>query len=124
MKINFDINKSKALILENDEGRFSLSPRGCFASALVDTKIVDENVAELSETNDFDGAFRVLVSRFEKYGLIDNGEGNKRDSNHNPSKLFKKTVRGFYPNATKDQVNAAFDLFVILMTEHGNTDKK
>ncbi len=121
-KYGFDINKGKALIYEDDKGEFSLSPRGCFAWSLADTKISNLHPTELSETSDFDTAFKILVSRFEKYGFIDSGN-TEVDNEHEPREIFIETVKGFYPNATDWQVNAAFDAFAIFMEQHGNTNK-
>ena len=92
----FDINEGKALIFEDDEGRLTLSPRGCFASALLDTGIGGhENAVELSNDPKFDCAFKVLV--------------------------FTKTVSVYFKNANEDELEAAFDEFAILMEEHNNT---
>lgn len=118
----FDINDSKALIFEDDEGRFTLSPRGCFASALSDTGIGGyENATELSHDPKFDSAFKVLVKRFKKNGWIES-DGREPSGNGDDQKtVFTKTVGIYFKNASEDELEAAFDEFAILLEEHGNT---
>jgi hypothetical protein len=120
-----DINESKALIFEEEDGTFSLSPRGCFACALTDTDIVDEkDASELNEDRKFDIAFKVLVKRFIEAGWITYGEepaggGTAEDQRE----TFNNVILGFYKDVTDAQVNAAFDEFCILLERHGNVKK-
>ena len=118
----FDINDSKALIFEDEDGRFTLSPRGCFASALSDTGIGGyENATELSDDPKFDIAFNVLVKRFRENGWIEN-DGREQSGNGGDQKtVFIKTVGVYFKNASEDELEAAFDEFVILLEKHGNT---
>ena len=111
----FDINDSKALIFEDDEGRFTLYPRGCFASALSDTGIGGyENATELSHDPKFDSAFK-------KNGWIES-DGREPSGNGDDQKtVFTKTVGIYFKNASEDELEAAFDEFAILLEEHGNT---
>ena len=118
----FDINDSKALIFEDEDGRFTLSPRGCFASALSDTGIGGyENATELSDDPKFGIAFNVLVKRFRENGWIEN-DGREPSGNGGDQKtVFIKTVGVYFKNASEDELEAAFDEFVILLEKHGNT---
>lgn len=120
----FDINEGNALIFEDNKGRFTLSPRGCFASALLDTGIGSyENAVELSNDPKFDCAFKVLVKRFRKNGWIEN-DGKEPSVNGDDQKtVFTKTVSVYFKNASEDELEAAFDEFAILMEEHGNAKK-
>jgi hypothetical protein len=118
----FDINESKALIFEDEEGRFSLSPRGCFASALVDAGIGDAgNAIELSDDPKFDATFNVLVKRFKEHGWIESGGKEPSGTDEKQKDVFVKTVGVYFKNADKDELEAAFDEFMILLEKHGNT---
>ena len=122
-KESFNINEGKALIFEDDEGRFTLSPRGCFASAICDTSIYDGegDVFGLSETSKFDSAFKILVKRYEERGWVESDKNLPPEGTSDDQKrIFRDTVKGFYPSATDEQADAAFDLFMELMTKHGN----
>lgn len=126
-KEKFDINQGKALIFEDDKGRFTLSPRGCFASAIWDTSIsTDANgVFGLSETSKFDSAFTILVKRFKEHGWIEDDDNLPvKGTKEEQEQIFCDTVKGFYPNATNEQVTAAYDLFKDLIVRHGNTKEK
>jgi len=120
-----DINDSKALIFEDEEGRFTLSPRGCFASSLIDTSISESDISEIFSDQKFDSAFMTLVGRFRRAGFLkyDDEPNNKEKTREDQMNLFASTVLGFYPKATKEQIEAAFDLFFILLEKHGNTVK-
>ena len=119
----FDINESRALIFEDKEGRFTLSPRGCFQSALCGTKITEnDDPFKINESDDFDGAFKVLVKRFKERKWLDYDEEIKdKGDEKEQEKVFVDTVLGFFPSATKQQATAAFDLFFILLEKHGHT---
>ena len=118
----FDINEGKALIFENNEGRLTLAPRGCFAWALTDTGIGGyESAVELSNDPKFDCAFKVLVKRFRENGWIEN-DGKEPSANEDDQKtVFTKTVSVYFKNASEDELEAAFDEFAILLEEHNNT---
>ena len=119
-----DINSGKAIIFEDDEGRFTLTPRGCFATALCHTRIVDTDEFDLNQLAAFNSLFTVLVERFKRRGWIkydDEKESDVTETRKDQEEVFVKTVRGFYPNATEEQASAAFDLFFNLLEKHGNT---
>ena len=118
----FDINEGKALIFEYDEGRLTLSPRGCFAWALTDTGIGGyESAVELSNDPKFDSAFKVLVKRFRENGWIENDGKEPFVNGVDQKTVFAKTVSVYFKNASEDELEAAFDEFAILLEEHGNT---
>ena len=118
----FDINEGKALIFEYDEGRLTLSPRGCFAWALTDTGIGGyESAVELSDDPKFDSAFKVLVKRFRENGWIENDGKEPSVNGVDQKTVFTKTVSVYFKNASEDELEAAFDEFTILLEEHGNT---
>ena len=118
----FDINEGKALIFEYDEGRLTLSPRGCFAWALTDTGIGGyESAVELSDDPKFDSAFKVLVKRFRENGWIENDGKESSVNGVDQKTVFTKTVSVYFKNASEDELEAAFDEFAILLEEHGNT---
>lgn len=117
----FDINEGKALIFEDDEGRLTLSPRGCFAWALTDTGIGGyENAVELSNDPKFDCAFKVLVKRFRENGWIETDGKEPSVNGVDQKTVFTKTVSVYFKNASEDELEAAFDEFTILLEEHGN----
>lgn len=119
----FDINESNALIFEDDEGRFTLSPRGCLAAALSDVGIGDtDDAIELSKTPKFDMAFRVLVKRFKEHGWIE-GNGEPQGTKNEQMEAFSAVVGVYFKGATENEIEAAFDEFVILLERHGNTKK-
>lgn len=118
----FDINEGKALIFEDDEGRLTLSPRGCFAWALTNTGIGGyESAVELSNDPKFDGAFKVLVKRFRENGWIENDDKEPSVNGDDQKTVFTKTVSVYFKNASEDELEAAFDEFAILLEEHNNT---
>ena len=118
----FGINEGKALIFEHDEGRLTLSPRGCFAWALTDTGIGGyESAVELSNDPKFDCAFKVLVKRFRENGWIENDGKEPSVNGVDQKTVFTKTVSVYFKNASEDELEAAFDEFTILLEEHGNT---
>lgn len=118
----FDINEGKALIFEDDEGRLTLSPRGCFAWALTDTGIGGyESAVELSNDPKLDCAFKVLVKRFRENGWIENDGKEPSVNGVDQKTVFTKTVSVYFKNASEDELEAAFDEFAILLEEHGNT---
>ena len=118
----FDINEGKALIFEDDEGRLTLSPRCCFAWALIDTGIVRcESAVELGNDSKFDCAFKVLVKRFKENGWIENDAKEPSVNGVDQKTVFTKTVSVYFKNASEDELEAAFDEFTILLEEHGNT---
>lgn len=118
----FDINESQALIFEDDNGCFTLSPRGCLASALNDAGIGGyDNVLELSYDSKFISAFKVLVNRFKKNGWIENNGKEPCGTREDQEKAFSKTIGVYFKDATEDEISAAFDHFFILLEEHGNT---
>lgn len=116
----FDINKSNALIFENDNGEFTLSPRGCFALALADTGIGGcESAVELNDQAKFGAAFSVLVKRFEDKGWIDYEGKEPTGTREDQKAVFIKTVRVYFKEAGDDELEAAFDEFMILLEKHG-----
>lgn len=118
----FDINEGKSLIFEYDEGRLTLSPRGCFAWALTDTGIGGyESAVELSDDPKFDSAFKVLVKRFRENGWIENDGKEPSVNGVDQKTVFTKTVSVYFKNASEDELEAAFDEFAILLEEHNNT---
>ena len=118
-----DINEGKALIFIDDKERFTLSPRGCFAYALIDTSIAGgDDILELNEDQKFDMSFNILVERFKKKGWIqqegkEEGGGTSEDQREG----FHNVILGFYKDATRQQLDAAFDEFFYLLKKHGNT---
>lgn len=118
-----DINEGKALIFVDDKGGFTLSPRGCFASALIDTSIAGgDDILELNEDQKFEMAFSILVERFKKNGWIrQEGKPEGGGTSEEQREKFGDTILGFYKNATRQQLDAAFDEFFYLLKKHGNT---
>ena len=117
----FDINKTYALIFENDDKTYTLSPFGCFIASLTDTGILDDDVFKNSENQKARTAFKVLVKVFEDNGFIhyEDGKpvcGTKQDQ----IDLFKKTVGTYFRDATDDMIETAFEQFMLELKEHGN----
>ena len=59
-------------------------------------------------------------------GYITDENGEKKDHKDpdKPQIIFSRTVKGFYPDATEEQISAAWDLFVYRMKKHGYLQKE
>lgn len=118
-----DINEGTALIFEDDNGCFTLTPRGCLASALIDVGITDsEDMTELSDNRKFGAAFNVLVKRFKEHGWIEGSGKEPSGTSEDQKNVFMKTIGVYFKNADKDELEAAFDEFMILLEKHENTN--
>ena len=121
-KIN-DINEGTALIFEDDNGCFTLTPRGCLASTLIDVGIADsEDITELGDNRKFGAAFSVLVKRFKERGWIEGSGKEPSGTSEDQKNVFMKTIGVYFKNADKDELEAAFDEFMILLEKHENTN--
>lgn len=118
-----DINEGRALIFEDDNGCFTLTPRGCLASALIDVGIADsEDMTELNDNRKFGAAFNVLVKRFKEYGWIEGGGEEPSGTSEDQKSVFMKTIGVYFKNADEDELEAAFDEFMDLLEKHENTN--
>ena len=121
----FDINSGKAIAFEDSEGRFTLSPRGCFMFALIDTGIIeDDDPLKINEDSKFDMAFNVLVKKYKERGFIETDEEIPIGSKEDEICIFKKVIGTYYKDATDSEIEIALDEFTILLQKHGNTVKK
>ncbi len=113
--------------IKDEEEVYSLAPMGCLKSALEDTSIADVDITlEDDRYQKFESAFIILERRMNDAGYITDNDGKikaNKDS-EKPVDIFNRTIKGFYPDATEDQISAAWDLFVYQMERHGNMVSK
>ena len=121
----------EALALLEEEEKISdipltLTPKACLGTALTDTGISDMDLFVEDERNrKFCSAYTILERRMNGAGYITdkNGETHHDSDSEKPIDIFTRTIRGFYPNTSNEQLDAAWDLFVYHMERQGNLGK-
>lgn len=104
----------------------ALTPKACLEIALTDTGISDVELFVEDERNrKFCSTYTILEHRMSSAGYItdENGETHIATDSEKPLGIFKRTIRGFYPNTSDEQLDAAWDLFVYHMERQGNLAK-
>ena len=110
-----------------EEEILRLTPKSCLAIAISETSISDFDMFVEDERNrKFESAYTILERRIDDAGYITDKDGKtKYDENSEPPKsIFSRTIKGFYPDATEEQISAAWDLFIYHMERQGNISKK
>lgn len=113
--------------IKDGEEVYSLAPMGCLIFALEDTSIADVDITLKDDRyQKFESAFIILERRMNDAGYITDNDGKTRANkdSEKPVDIFNRTIKGFYPDATDDQICAAWDLFVYNMERHGNLVRK
>ena len=113
--------------VDSGDERWSLTPKSCLAIALTDTKISPMDVfLEDFDEHTFRSAYIILERRMNNAGYITDKEGKTKDKrgSDTPAAIFIRTIKGFYPNASAEQIHAAWELFVYHMDRQGNVEKK
>ncbi len=115
----FDINESQALIFEDDNGCFTLSPRGCLASALNDAVAANneppkprslsslESVAMPKILRDFpDFNAKVFSQRVRRDAktYYESGMQHKVLFGHDATEHFLETFEDRLPEGVKDRI--------------------
>ena len=116
-------------LLEEQEETFAnaefvLSPKGCLDVALSDAGIVEIDFDENNkDTRKFNSAFLILEKRMKDAGYItdDDGETKEKNGSEEPFDIFHRTIKGFYPEVTDNQVSVVWDLFVNNLERCGHT---
>lgn len=112
--------------VDSGDERWSLTPKSCLAIALTDTKISPTDVF-LEDINEhtFRSAYIILEKRMNNAGYITDKEGKTKDEKgpDTPETIFTRTIKGFYPDASEEQIRAAWELFVYHMIRQGNAKK-
>ena len=119
--------KKKSKRNHKEEEIWRLTPKSCLAIAVSETSISDFDMFIDDERNrKFESTYTILERRIDDAGYITDKDGKTRcDENSEPPKsIFSRTIKGFYPDATKEQISAAWDLFVYQMERQGNVAKK
>lgn len=121
----FDINYTRALIFEDEEGRLTLSPRACLISALQDAGIIDTSIDIVTVNDDyaFNGAYLALINVFEEEGYIESVKKPgffKRLFRKKCPTLFCEVIKMFYPQASYFETVGAWHAFYRYMKLHGN----
>lgn len=119
--------KRKEKKTDSSDERWGLTPKTCLAIALTDTKISPTDVF-LEDINEhtFRSAYIILEKRMNNAGYITDKEGKTKDEKgtDTPETIFTRTIKGFYPDASEEQILAAWELFVYHMIQQGNVEKK
>ena len=104
-----------------EDATFRLTPLSCFAEALADAHIV-ECAWEECEDKNFRNAYYILEEWFRSNGYIVDASGNARECSNSeqPKNLFIKVVNVFYPDASSDQKDIAWEMFIKHMNFQGN----
>lgn len=100
------------------EERYCLTPKACLMESLSDTSISDIDLSFNEwESGKFHSTYIVLERRMYEAGYITDEKGETKDhkDSDTPEAIFKRTIKGFYTDATEEQIAAAWDLFVFLM---------
>lgn len=115
------MNKNKRN--NKQEERYYLTPKACLGIALSNTGISDDNLLfEDWENKKFQSTYIVLEQRMNNAGYITDEDGKTRDNKDadSPEIIFARTIKGFYPKVTEEQIEAAWDLFVYHMRKQRN----
>ena len=110
-----------------EKERYSLTAKACFAIAISDTRISPTDVLfDDVENHAFQSAYIILERRMNDAGYVTDKDGKAKDNkdSEKPEVIFTRTIKGFYPNASDEQIDAAWELFVYHMTRQGNATKR
>ena len=128
---NSDVVCEALTMLEEEEklsdAPLALTPKACLEIAISDTGISDVDIfVEDAKNRKFCSAFTILERRMKNEGYItdENGDTHNTPDSKKPFDIFTKTIRGFYPDTSDDQLEAAWDLFIYNMERQGNLAKK
>ena len=126
-----DVIREALTMLEEEEkisdAPLSLTPKACLEIAITDTGISDLDIfVEDVNNRKFCSAFTILECRMKSEGYItdENVETHSNPNSMKPFDIFTKTIRGFYPNTSEEQLYAAWDLFLYHMERQGNLTKQ
>ncbi len=111
---------------KEDEG-WRLTPKSCLAIAISETSISDFDMFVEDERNrKFESTYTILERRIDNAGYITDKDGKTKydENSESPKSIFSRTIKGFYPDTTEEQISAAWDLFVYHMERQGNITKK
>ena len=109
------------------DARIALTPKACLEIALTDTGISDvELFVEDERCRKFRSTYTILERRMSSAGYItdENEKMHYDKDSKSPFDIFTRTVRGFYPNTSDEQLDAAWDLFLYHMERQGNLAKQ
>lgn len=106
----------------DENARWQLTPIVCLGFALAETEISVDPFSTGERNSKFESAYTILERRMNDAGYItdENGETKDHTNSEKPVVIFTKTIKGFYPKATDEQISAAWDLFVYHMDKQGN----
>ena len=110
-----------------EKERYSLTAKACFAIAISDTRISPTDILfDDVENHAFQSAYIILERRMNDAGYVTDKDGKAKDNkdSEKPEVIFTRTIKGFYPNASDEQIDAAWELFVYHMTRQGNATKR
>ena len=98
-----------------DKGvKYRLTPKACLGIVLTDTRISPVDLLDDFENRTFKSAFTIFERRMERAGYITDNDGKTvgSENSEEPDMIFSKTIKGFYPDASEEQISAAWELFV------------
>ena len=113
--------------LTDEDSGWRLTPKSCLGIAIKNTEISNVDLfQEDEESRKFESVYAILEKRMYEAGYITDEDGKTKDNadSDKPIVIFTKTIKGFYPKATDEQISAAWDLFVFHMERQGNTRKR
>ena len=119
--------KKKSKKNHKEDGGWRLTPKSCLAIAINETSISDFDMFVDDESNrKFESAYTILERRIDDAGYITDKDGKTKCDEYSepPEAIFSRTIKGFYPDATDDQISAAWDLFVYHMERQGTMRRR
>ena len=108
------------------DGGWRLTPKSCLLIALNETSISDADLfVEDDRHRKFESAYIILDQRMNNAGYITDKEGKTKytKDSEQPVVIFSRTMKGFYPDATNEQIDAAWELFLYYMERQENATK-
>ena len=108
------------------DGGWRLTPKACLSIALDETSISNGNLfVEDDRHHKFESAYLILEQRMNNAGYITDNDGNTKytKDTEKPESIFSRTIKGFYLDASDEQIDAAWELFIYHMVRQGNAKR-
>lgn len=110
----------------DENARWQLTPKTCLGFALAETEISMDPFLMDERNSKFELVYTILEHRINDAGYITDENGKTKDHTNSdkPEVIFTKTIKGFYPKATDEQISVAWDVFVYHMDRQGDLARK
>ena len=108
------------------DGGWRLTPKTCLSITLNETSVSHVDLfVEDDRCRKFESAYIILEQRMNNAGYITDKDGKTKytKDSEKPKVIFSRTMKGFYPEATDEQIDAAWELFLYHMERQGNATR-